>query len=597
MEERTRKKIKGKVVLKHETEANWALSSYVPDNGEMVLYDEDATHNYKRAKYGDGIKKVKDLPFALSASDLNFKNGDGSGAIVQLDGGVTDSAGIPLKDKKPNNPTYYEAKATGKSAVAFNVRTTAAGDASGAGGYNANAYTKGDWAFNTGIAGLTEAEFNKLYQKGYYLSGSYLNYAEFKQKVVSSAFAINGGNAKGGHTFSAGGHNSEMGSWAPNSATFGEQCKTVYELDKEGNVIINATNSLVGGTICYMYSPNSIGYGKNLSIPAVIPKGESEPISRAVFGQFNYGSTEAIMQIGNGTSDSNKSNAFQVMWDGRAKVQSAPKDSDDAIRLEDIKSGEYNASFKSLKSSTKPTSDNEVLRYQDLNGGFAARFNTLTIGYFTGDSLDRARNSVAIGEHCYTRYQKDANGKDISNAQNSLVGGSVSYGYSPDSITFGRNLSTTYYKPEGSTDAIAKAAFGQNNVRKSTSILEIGNGTSDSKRSNAFEVLWDGRAKVYGVAKEENDVITQKYLGTGNKIGSKAYRVFDITTSWEPNEIGYTISFIDETGSLKQFMASTSSIKISVRFDGKEYSNWATLYNTQISGPYSLPEIGTYYVA
>jgi hypothetical protein len=30
----TTKQIKGKVIFKHETEADWKLSSYVPDEGE-----------------------------------------------------------------------------------------------------------------------------------------------------------------------------------------------------------------------------------------------------------------------------------------------------------------------------------------------------------------------------------------------------------------------------------------------------------------------------------------------------------------------------------------------------------------------------------
>ena len=38
-------------------------------------------------------------------------------------------------------------------------------------------------------------------------------------------------------------------------------------------------------------------------------------------------------------------------------------------------------------------------------------------------------------------------------------------------------------------------------------LLSVGNGASDSERKNAFEVLLDGRAKVYGVPSEANDVV------------------------------------------------------------------------------------------
>lgn len=77
------KKIKGKIIFKHETEEHWLLSDYVPEDGEMVLYDEDATHEYKRTKYGDGIRKVRDLPFAPE-SEWDY-------VITQLDNFTTDS--------------------------------------------------------------------------------------------------------------------------------------------------------------------------------------------------------------------------------------------------------------------------------------------------------------------------------------------------------------------------------------------------------------------------------------------------------------------------------------------------------------------------
>ena len=65
------KKMKAKVIHKHETEANWNLSNYIPDVGEIVFYDIDETHNYVRQKNGDGIHIVKELPFSMGASDFD----------------------------------------------------------------------------------------------------------------------------------------------------------------------------------------------------------------------------------------------------------------------------------------------------------------------------------------------------------------------------------------------------------------------------------------------------------------------------------------------------------------------------------------------
>jgi hypothetical protein len=64
------KKLKAKVVHKHETAAGWEKSSYVPDVGEIVFYDPDETYNYTRQKNGDGINTVTDLPFAVENVDL-----------------------------------------------------------------------------------------------------------------------------------------------------------------------------------------------------------------------------------------------------------------------------------------------------------------------------------------------------------------------------------------------------------------------------------------------------------------------------------------------------------------------------------------------
>lgn len=67
------KTIKGKVAHKHETETDWLLSSYVPDAGELVIYNKDDRHPFPRIKAGDGENTVRDLPFSetpLSMSAL-----------------------------------------------------------------------------------------------------------------------------------------------------------------------------------------------------------------------------------------------------------------------------------------------------------------------------------------------------------------------------------------------------------------------------------------------------------------------------------------------------------------------------------------------
>ena len=56
--------IKTRIVHKHDTEENWNNTvNFIPKNGELIIYDADANHQYKRMKIGDGVTNVKLLDF------------------------------------------------------------------------------------------------------------------------------------------------------------------------------------------------------------------------------------------------------------------------------------------------------------------------------------------------------------------------------------------------------------------------------------------------------------------------------------------------------------------------------------------------------
>lgn len=57
------KRLNTRIIHKHETEANWLLSSLVPLQGELIVYDIDENYNYERIKIGDGVQNVNALPF------------------------------------------------------------------------------------------------------------------------------------------------------------------------------------------------------------------------------------------------------------------------------------------------------------------------------------------------------------------------------------------------------------------------------------------------------------------------------------------------------------------------------------------------------
>lgn len=57
-------------IQKHDTEANWDLTDgFIPFDGELIVYDKDATHDKPRIKIGDGVTDVKNLPFSGGGYD------------------------------------------------------------------------------------------------------------------------------------------------------------------------------------------------------------------------------------------------------------------------------------------------------------------------------------------------------------------------------------------------------------------------------------------------------------------------------------------------------------------------------------------------
>lgn len=60
------KEIAARLVLKHDTENNWNnATTFVPKQGEVIVYDIDDIYYYERIKIGDGKTSVVNLPFYL----------------------------------------------------------------------------------------------------------------------------------------------------------------------------------------------------------------------------------------------------------------------------------------------------------------------------------------------------------------------------------------------------------------------------------------------------------------------------------------------------------------------------------------------------
>lgn len=60
----TQKEFASRIIHKHDIETNWnKATTFIPKQGEMIVYDIDDLHDYERIKIGDGVTVVTELPF------------------------------------------------------------------------------------------------------------------------------------------------------------------------------------------------------------------------------------------------------------------------------------------------------------------------------------------------------------------------------------------------------------------------------------------------------------------------------------------------------------------------------------------------------
>ena len=55
-----------RIIHTHDTQQNWEkCEDFIPKAGEVIVYDVDDNYGYERFKIGDGVTKVKELPFTV----------------------------------------------------------------------------------------------------------------------------------------------------------------------------------------------------------------------------------------------------------------------------------------------------------------------------------------------------------------------------------------------------------------------------------------------------------------------------------------------------------------------------------------------------
>lgn len=76
------KTILSRIVQKHDTEAKWVQKTdFIPNQGEIIVYDIDENYGYERFKIGDGVTNINELPFTSATPDWSINDPNAAGYI------------------------------------------------------------------------------------------------------------------------------------------------------------------------------------------------------------------------------------------------------------------------------------------------------------------------------------------------------------------------------------------------------------------------------------------------------------------------------------------------------------------------------------
>lgn len=309
--------------------------------------------------------------------------------------------------------------------------------------------------------------------------------------------------------FAAGTNTAALGKY---SAAFGDNS---VALGNE-SFVANYQNTASGqGSAAFGTGNISAGKGSFVAGALSIHSGEYG-IS---LGKNNNGTFNNSVLIGNNLTDS--ADGQIVFGDGRAtpnvdalisvvtakkdEVAYIKRDTGDVYLLKDLIvshniSGDTLSSVTANINSTINVGINNILR--DYSYQYA---DPQLSGVMGSGNKVAGKNSFAAGNTCYTRWDNQ--------------------------FAFGMSLDTGDTK----NTAMSMTVVGYFNKPENGDIFQVGNGILPN-RSNAFRVLSDGRAKVYGVPTESVDVVRKleldtKYDKTGGTIGGNVVITGDLTVN------------------------------------------------------------------
>lgn len=333
-----------RVVQKHDLESNWNSTNFIPKQGEIIVYDVDDNYNYERLKIGDGITSVNFLPF-VSDDIRNLIS-----ALVG-DTSVSEQISTSIKDvlyKTPQELTLEEANqvrinlhsvgqyTTGLTYYPFNPIETSddlvferelldpVEAAQGAEIYNdyVNNIATGYYAIAQGFGTQALGNFShtsgwltkapgycaiasgrRSEAKGHYSHAEGMN----TQATGNHSHAENEGCiAKGGRSHAEGYYTEATTNQAHSEGMY-TKASGINSHAEGWQTTASGQNAFSGGKLTTASGTNSFANGLS-----TIAAGTNQ----VVHGKYNISDTSSLFILGNGTNETERSNAFKVDGSG-----------------------------------------------------------------------------------------------------------------------------------------------------------------------------------------------------------------------------------------------------------------------------------------
>ena len=227
-----------------------------------------------------------------------------------------------------------------------------------------------------------------------------------------------------------------------------------------------AASSRAGGRYSIANSEYSVAEGLHVVTHASTP-------AQVVFGSYNRADNNSLFIIGNGTSDTQRSNAFEIRQNGSVWVLNG---TERLATISDV--------------NTKP--------------GRISPNNGTLLSIYAGYTNASGNYSLASGYSKATAPYSTALGWGTASEQ---------YAFSTGYDTMSEGFASASFGYKTKADSHSQFVVGRYNKSVSNALFIVGNG-SDGSRFNAFEVYNDGHAEVQTMGTTDNSVVIKAYVDT-----------------------------------------------------------------------------------